>query len=156
MMFNWRNAVRRGDGYDCEVEHPALGWMPHTVVDGSGDAEMQALWDALEVVEIPDAALPPPPVPQSVTDIQFALACVSAGLMTAQEAEDWVGAGVLPSGVTAALAAITDPQTLAAVRIRIRGARVIERSNLVIDLLQQHLGLTSQQVDAVFVAAAAL
>lgn len=91
-----------------------------------------------------------------VTDLQFALACVASGLMTAQEAEDWVGAGVLPSAVTSAISAITDPQTLAAVRIRIRGARVIERSNLVIDLLQQHLGLSAAQVDAVFVAAAAL
>ena len=40
--------------------------------------------------------------------------------------------------------------------IRIRGARAIERSNLVIDMLQQHLGLSAAQVDAVFVAAAAL
>ena len=152
-----RNAFRNSDGsFTCEVSHDLYGWIPYTAQNGS-DAEMQAIWDTLNAAEnVPDAAVPPAPVPQSVTDIQFALACVASGLMTAQEAEDWVGAGVLPSSVTAALSAITDPQTLAAVRIRIRGARVIERSNLVIDLLQQHLGLTSQQVDAVFVLAAGL
>lgn len=155
--MNWRNAERAGAVYNCEVNHPVHGWIPYTVAAGTGDADMQDIWDALNAAEnVPDAAVPPTPVPQSVTDIQFALACVASGLMTAQEAEDWVGAGVLPSAVTSAISAITDQQTLAAVRIRIRGARVIERSNLVIDLLQQHLGLSAAQVDAVFVTAAAL
>lgn len=153
-----RNAFRNSDGsFTCEVNHDLYGWIPYTAQNGTADAEMQDIWGALNAAEnVPDAAVPPAPVPQSVTDIQFALACVASGLMTAQEAEDWVGAGVLPSAVTSAISAITDPQTLAAVRIRIRGARVIERSNLVIDLLQANLGLSAAQVDAVFVSAAGL
>ena len=150
-----RNAVRNADGsVTCEVEHDLYGWIPFTARDG--DAESQGIWDSFQGTSLPDADPDPVPVPQSVTDIQFALASVTLGLMTAQEAEDWVGAGVLPAAVNAALAGVQDPQTLAAIRIRIRGARVIERNNSVIDLLRVSLGLTEEQVDAIFVSAAAL
>lgn len=90
-----------------------------------------------------------------LTDIQFAIACVGAGLMTAQEAEDWVGAGVLPAAAETAIAALPEAQRAAA-RIRFRGARTIARLDPFISVVQAVLSLTPEQIDNIFEAGAAL
>jgi hypothetical protein len=90
-----------------------------------------------------------------LTDIQFAIACVGAGLMTAQEAEDWVGSGALPVAAEAAILSLPE-EFRAPARIRFRGARTIARLDPFIASIQATLELSDEAVDALFDAGAAI
>lgn len=60
-----RNPVHNGDGsIDCEIEHPIYGWIPYTCRDGSGEAQMQDIWNRLQEMDIA------PYVPPAVTEAQ--------------------------------------------------------------------------------------
>lgn len=53
MAMEFRNPVRTTYGQiDCEVNHPALGWVPTTVNPDDDSPEMQDLWEALQAVEV--------------------------------------------------------------------------------------------------------
>lgn len=88
---------------------------------------------------------------------QFATACMIAGIVSSEEAMAWSPGNALPAGVEAALsAAIADPNTLAAAKIKALSAPTISRTNPLIAVLQQAYSLTDEQVDGIFETAAGL
>jgi hypothetical protein len=92
----------------------------------------------------------------SVTDIQFALAAVGLGIISAAEAEAWVARGELPAIAVAAIAEL-DEEDRPAARIRFSGARTIARLDLFITgPLKDVAQMTDEQLDAFFAGAAQL
>lgn len=88
----------------------------------------------------------------SLTDIQFALVLTLNGLMTAVEAEAWVGSGTIPPLALNAINSIEDPAVRLMARIRFAGARTIERLDPFIPLLAASVTppLTDEQIDGLF------
>jgi len=86
------------------------------------------------------AGIPPPGIPQEVTMRQARLALLGAGLL---------------SGVDAAIASLPSP-TKEAASIEWEYAAVVQRSSGLVPAMATALGMTEAQIDALFVAAAAL
>ena len=88
---------------------------------------------------------------------QFAIACMQAGIITPQEAEDWAPGNSLPAIVQTALqAALANPGQRAAAKVKALSVARIRRENDLITILGAALNLTEDQIDSLFVAAAAL
>lgn len=83
---------------------------------------------------------PPPMIPQVVTMRQARLALLGAGLL---------------SGVDAAIAGLTEP-TKSAALIEWEYAAVVQRGSGLVPAMATALGMTEAQIDALFIAAAAL
>lgn len=111
--------------------------------------ENGAAWWAWTVEPIPAEQI-------SLTRLQFALACLGAGIITAGEAEEFASGGALPQVALDALTSITDVTTRTVARIRFRSADRIDRTNEFIPVLQASLGLTDAQVDDLFRAGVAI
>lgn len=104
--------------------------------------EERANWSGLAWVVVPFAEAPPPqyPVPAAVTMRQARLALLGAGLL---------------SSVDAAIDAMSEP-TKSAARIEWEYSNELQRSNPLVLALGPALNLTSEQIDALFIAASAL
>lgn len=131
--------------YDGEVPEGAprsTGEPPpiHSTTTTSG--EERANWSGLAWVVVPFAPAPPPqyPVPAAVTMRQARLALLGAGLL---------------SSVDAAIDAMSEP-TRSAARIEWEYSNELQRSNPLVLALGPALNLTSEQIDALFIAASAL
>lgn len=102
--------------------------------------------DGTVIVYMPGDTLPPdpppgpPPVPSEVTMRQARLALL--------------GAGLLPS-VTAAIDALSEP-TRTAARIEWEYSTTVQRHRGLVQQLGTALGMTNEQLDALFIAAAAI
>jgi hypothetical protein len=91
-----------------------------------------------------------------VTDIQFALAAVGLGIISAAEAEAWVARGELPAVALAAIGALPEELRPLA-RIRFSGARTIARLDpFVTGPLKAVAQMTDEQLDGFFQLAATL
>lgn len=97
------------------------------------------LWDGQTVSDAPAPTIPPG-VPQSITPRQARLALLGAGLLET---------------VQTAFAEISEPQRTAA-QIEWDYALTIERGSPLVAKMAAALGMTDGQVDALFVAGAAL
>ena len=109
----------------------AQGWIP------AGDSRIGDLGDGETFTPAPP---PPAVVPTSVTMRQARLALLGVGLL---------------DDVEAAIAALPSPQKEAA-RIEWEYSQEVQRHNGFVSLLAPLLGMTDEQTDALFVAAAAL
>jgi hypothetical protein len=85
-----------------------------------------------------------------VTRAEFAIASTVAGLVTAQEAEDWAGGTKLPAVITTALTAITDDTERLAARIQALTSESVHRNSPIIAMAQANLSLSDDQVDSLF------
>jgi hypothetical protein len=108
-----------------------------TQIDGVLGLFSQADWEAMQA----DEMLARHPVPQMVTMRQGRLALLGAGLL---------------DQVDAALAAIPDATQRRAAQIEWEYAQTIDRPSAWVANLSAALSLTDEQLDALFVAAAAL
>lgn len=136
-------------------------------IDESGNGQLVAYSDVPEaVLDAVTAALtalragtlkPPVPVPASVWDWQFAGAAAAEGIITAQEALDWVGGGHVPASLVAAVdVAVTDPNQHAKVVLFLTGASQFPRAHPLVPVLGAAFGKdTPEKLDAFFVAAGA-
>lgn len=70
----------------------------------------------------------PPAVPKIISDRQFAQGLAVAGIISEQEAEDWVGPGVVPAAMLALVGQLPEAERFAA-RMLLRGATSFERDN---------------------------
>lgn len=128
-------------------EHMAM--TPRALSKAEKDAQAQADAQAAAQAEAERVAQ------MSVTDVQFGLACVGAGIITVDEAEAWVARGVLPQALAAAIDTLPEDQRAAA-RIKAAGERVFVRSSPFVVALGAAMGKTPPQIDALFVTAASL
>lgn len=94
----------------------------------------------MSIIKI-DPALSKPTVPQQVTMRQARLALLGAGLL---------------DDVDAAIAAIPDPVQRKAAQIEWEYANTVERQSAFVQQLAVGLGLSAEQMDDLFVQAAAL
>lgn len=85
-----------------------------------------------------------------VTRAEFAVKAAGAGMVTAQEAENWAGGTSLPNVITTALSGITDDTARLQARIQALTADVIHRNSPIIAMAQASIGLSDAQVDALF------
>lgn len=108
-------------------------------LEGTQVARLSGIsWEILP--EYPVPITPPPPIPAAVTMRQARLALLAAGL--------------LPS-VDAAIAALPEPQKSAA-KIEWEYSQEVQRHNGLVSVLAPALGLSDEQIDALFVAAQTL
>jgi len=124
----YTSIVELEDRYECDNSH-----LPFTVI---GKGEISDVQDG----DFPVPPPPPPPVPQSVTMRQARLAMLGAGIL---------------SGVEAAIAAMLGDEGKAA-QIEWEYATEVRRDWPLVQNLIPALGMTSEQVDALFVQAATL
>lgn len=99
---------------------------------------------------------PPPPVPQSISDRQFAHVLALQGLITQEEALALVKTGDVPAALQALVDEIPDPTIKFSAQMLLAGATVFERDHPMTAQLAAGLGMSSEQVDDLWRAAAAL
>lgn len=93
-------------------------------------------------------------VPATVTETQFMRAAVKIGMVTTDEAEAYLARGELPAFVSAALAMLPD-EFRADARLKAVGAANFSRSDSVFAALIAGGAATAEQVDQLFILAAA-
>lgn len=94
-------------------------------------------------------------VPEEISDRQFFQQLAIAGSITPQEALDAVKTGVIPAAISAVVDMLPDDQKFAA-QMLLSGATVFKRSHPMTTALGAGLGLSSAQIDAIWIAAAKL
>lgn len=96
------------------------------------------------------------PVPQSISDRQFAHVLALQGLISQEEALAWVKTGDVPAALQALVDEIPDPTIKFSAQMLLAGATVFERDHPMTAQLAAGLGMSSEQVDDLWRAAAAL
>jgi hypothetical protein len=106
---------------------------------------------------VPDPYVPPPaPVPGSISDRQFFQQLAVVDTITQADALAAVKVGTIPSALQGFVDAITDPAEKFAANMLLAGATVFERNHPLTDAIGAAQGMTSNQVDDFFRAAAVL
>lgn len=95
-------------------------------------------------------------VPQSISDRQFAHVLALQGLISQDEALAWVKTGDVPAALQALVDKIPDPTIKFSAQMLLAGATVFERDHPMTAQLAAGLGMSSEQVDDLWRAAAAL
>lgn len=101
--------------------------------------------------------LPPtaPPVPETISDRQFAQQLAVLGTITWEEGIAWAARGALPPAMEAAVAALPDEQRNPA-RMLLSSATTYERSHPLAPMLGAILGYDAAELDDLWRAAAVL
>ena len=142
---NIRNPQFLADGrIDCEIEHPVHGWVPFTASATDATEHGRAI-HAAAILMVPAPYVPQPPappeVPQVVTRRQARQALLLAGKLAL---------------VQPAIDAIADPLQRGLVQIEWDDAQEFRRDWPSLNLLASTVGMTSADLDALFVQAGAL
>lgn len=105
-------------------------------------------WAALHASGIVVAAyvVPPPPVPDTITDRQFFQGCALKGLCTEAEALEAVKTGTLPSQLEVFVTQLPGDQRFGA-RMVLSGAVSFSRSSSLTEAFGQMAGMTPSEVD---------
>jgi hypothetical protein len=98
---------------------------------------------------------PIPPVPQIVSDRQFFQQLCILGLITEDEALAAVGPGTLPASLAALVAELPEEQQFAA-NMLLKGATQFDRAFPMVAVLGQAFGMSSEQIDQIWVDASQL
>lgn len=93
---------------------------------------------------------PPPPVPGSISDRQFAEQLAIDDLITIQEGLDWVSAGIVPAQLQAIVDAIEDADMNRSANFLLRGATIFERHHPMTEFLGAALGKAGDDLDAIW------
>lgn len=99
---------------------------------------------------------PPPPVPQVISDRQFAHALWKSSLITFDEALAFVQTGTIPAAIAAGIAAIPDETQRKDTQLLVAGATEYRRDNAAVAALATVLGWSSAQIDALWTLGASL
>jgi len=135
--LKWTNAAHTS--FDCTVTFEGLDPMPYHAVQGdivAHGAELFSRGAAGEFGAIAEYVTPPTPVPQTVSAAQGGIALINASLMDAVQA------------------AVDAAETPAAVKWAWAHAQDWERSSPALAYLADKAGITSAQMDSLFIAAA--
>lgn len=133
----------RGAGDDEAIEwyNPAIA----PVTNQQIESEYQRLLALPEPVNIP-----------AISDRQFFQQAAVAGMISQDEALAAVATGTIPPSLAVIVDAMTDPAAQFAAKMLLSGATVFERQHPLTDAIGVALNMTSEQIDAFFVAAALL
>lgn len=131
---------------DCEVNHPDMGWIPFTTSADATGPIGKAVWQALNFQEIA------PFVPPSLEEKRAAMPTLSAR----QFRLGLIDGGIDLADVETAIAAIPDPVERKKGQVEWEYATQFNRLHPLVVQLSSSLGLTPEQVDAMWEGAAAL
>ena len=137
IMTNYKNPTHNASGtIDLEIEHPSLGWIPFTASPDDVEEHGRTLYALVKDEAAPyvEPEPTPAPVPQSVSRFQARAALLQAGLLPQAEA------------------AISNAGELA--QLAWADAQHFKRSSPLLTLMAIDLGLTADQLDDLFRAAA--
>lgn len=136
------------------IEHKDVAWYP--VVREYGEPGEAVEGDAYVIRTIDPATLPAP-VPQEISDRQFAHALRIMGVIeTHAEAMAFVQTGTIPAALQSAIDAIEDQQQREGAELIIAGATIFRREHALTNQIGAALGWTSKQIDDLFRLAGAL
>lgn len=145
-MFEWRHPRFRPSGtIDLEINHPDFGWIPFTASPHDAEEHGRALFEASKNVAAPYV---PPPLEQQraaipdLTARQFRLGLLNAGLT--------------PSQVTAAIEELPASLEKETAKVEWEYATTFHRLHPLIATVGAALGLTDDQIDAMWQAALGL
>jgi hypothetical protein len=113
--------------------------------------EGDALADYLERLNNP----PPPSFPNTISDRQFFQQLAVAGLISEDEAIDAVAIGQMPAAIGAFINALPSEQQFPA-KMLLKGAVSFNRDHPLVEAFGAMQGMTSDQIDDLWRAAAAL
>lgn len=99
---------------------------------------------------------PPPSVPDSISDRQFAHALALSGLLTETEALAWVKVGEVPAALQSVVDAIPDNDTRFSANMLLGGATVFERNHPMVGVLASGLAMSPEQIDEIWRLGASL
>lgn len=146
---------------DCEIEHPALGWLPFTAAEDDPEPMGRAIYAAAvagefgPVADHVPAPQAPPPIPAVISRRQLLIALAAAGFISAEEALAAAQTGAVPAAIAGVFELLPEEQALAA---RITWATMTEvyREDPLISAIVAAGVATTEQVDKLFVRAAQL
>lgn len=87
------------------------------------------------------------PVPEEISDRQFAMGLAIAGLITQAEALAFVKTGEVPSALQVMIDAIEDAGARFDAEMLVSGATVFKRSHPLVSMIASQVGWTEQQTD---------
>jgi hypothetical protein len=93
---------------------------------------------------------PPPPVPYTISDRQFAQVLALQGLITEADALAWVKVGTVPEQLQALVDDIDDDQVRFAANMLLGGATEFNRDHPMVAQLGAGLQMTSSQIDDIW------
>lgn len=93
---------------------------------------------------------PPPAVPATISDRQFAQVLAMDGLITEEEAISWVKVGTVPTQLQALVDAIPDNETKFAANMLLGGATEFNRDHPMVAQLGAGLQMTEAQIDDIW------
>jgi hypothetical protein len=96
------------------------------------------------------ADAPPPPVPETISDRQFAQVLAIDGLITQAEALAWVKGGTVPASIQSVVDGIADASAKFGAQMLLSGATSFNRSHPMVTQLGTSLGMTPAQIDDIW------
>ena len=105
---------------------------------------------------LPQPPAPPPEVPTSISDRQFAQVLAMDGLITEDDALAWVKVGTVPAQLQGLVDAIPDEDTKFAANMLLGGATEFNRNHPMVAQLGAGLQMTSAQIDDIWRVGATL
>ena len=128
----------KSGGIDCEINHPRLGWIPFTA--RADDPEP----NGVEIYKATLSAGPAAYIPSTPDEMRATMQCTPAQMRLALHR----------AGLLATVQAIADSDPEASIVWEY--ATVILRNSPFIDTLKSQSGMTDAEIDALFIAAAAI
>lgn len=158
--MEFRNPVYNRHGtIDCEVNHPRLGWIAFTASPDDPEESGRDIYAAAARGNVGEYVAPEvvASVPTLISDRQFfqALASPPYEIITQQEALAAVKTGEIPGAMMAMVEALPQAAQFSATML-ISGATTFYRNHSLTGTFGAAFGWTDAQIDAFFIAAAAL
>lgn len=144
--YNWRNPRFTASGaVDVEVEHPEFGWIPFTASPDDPEEHGRTLFHASKDTAAP--YVPPPPEQQRAAMPDLTARQLRLGLLNA---------GLTPSQVTSTIEALPAGVEKETAKVEWEYATTFRRLHPLIATVGAGLGLTDDQIDAMWLSALAL
>lgn len=145
--------IRKYPSKPDDIKHKGVSWYP--VVRGFGEP-FDGLVDGEHIIRTVDPATLPRPVPFQISDRQFAHALKNAGVITHQEAMEFVQTGTIPAALKTVVDAIADREQREAAELLLAGATVFQRGHPMTEALRSAMKWTKEQTDDLWRAGASL